>query len=404
MLQHMDLFSGIGGFADALEATGGFETVALCEIEEYCQGILRKHRPGVPLFDDVRSLNYDGSVDIITGGFPCQPFSLAGKRQGTKDDRHLWPVMFGLIEKHRPRWVIGENVDGFTSMVQFDSDLEMDSKEYSCAEKASGSIAVGEVRERIGRGILDEALGDLGSIGYSVQTFSIPACAVDAQHRRQRVWIVAHTDTGRQSNVTVNERQGRGELGENVSNTNKLNDDRAGHGTSTICGERSSAPEIFGSENVANSGRGRCGEPGEGKNKQSRRTEAFSASEDVANTKGQSIRPGLCKGEQGEQWRRRFGDSGGKENASDSNGARSKARLSESEQREKRNAGEFDYCSGKRNGWQEQGFWLPEPGICRVVDGLPDRVHRIKALGNAIVPQVAHRIALAILAVEAQYD
>ena len=153
----LDLFSGIGGFSLGLERAG-METVAFCEIDPFCQKVLKKHWPDVPIYDDVRTLDYDGSVDLICGGFPCQPFSVAGKQKGTEDDRHLWPAMFSLIKKCRPRWVIGENVAGFINMA------------------------------------LDDVLSDLESAGYTCQAFVIPACGVGAPHRRNRVWIVGHTE------------------------------------------------------------------------------------------------------------------------------------------------------------------------------------------------------------------
>jgi len=155
MLNHLDLFSGIGGFSLGLERTGGFKTVAFCEIEPFCQKVLKKHWPDVPIYEDVRSLEHDGPVDLISGGYPCQPFSSAGKRKGTEDDRHLWPAMFDLVKKHRPRWIIGENVAGHISMG------------------------------------LDDVLADLESEDYGCRVFVIPACAVGAPHRRDRVWIVA---------------------------------------------------------------------------------------------------------------------------------------------------------------------------------------------------------------------
>lgn len=157
MLKVLDLFSGIGGFSLGLERTGGFETVAFCEIDPFCQKVLKKHWPDVPIFEDVRTLNYDGPVDVITGGYPCQPFSMAGKRKGHDDDRHLWPAMFSLIQKYRPAWVIGENV--------------------------AGHITMG----------LDSVLADLESTNYATRTFVIPACAVGAPHRRDRTWIIANT-------------------------------------------------------------------------------------------------------------------------------------------------------------------------------------------------------------------
>ncbi|MBT7941731.1 MAG: DNA (cytosine-5-)-methyltransferase [Alphaproteobacteria bacterium] len=152
----LDLFSGIGGFSLGLERAG-MTTVAFCEVDPWCRKILAKHWPDVPCFDDVRTLKGDdvGSVQLICGGFPCQPFSQAGLRRGAEDDRHLWPEMFRIIKDIRPRWVIGENVAGHISMG------------------------------------LDDVLSDLEGEGYTCWPIVIPACAVDAPHRRDRVWIVA---------------------------------------------------------------------------------------------------------------------------------------------------------------------------------------------------------------------
>ena len=158
-LKILDLFSGIGGFSLGLEATGHFETKAFCEIEPYCQQVLKKNFPGVPIFDDIRTLKGTdiGAIDIITGGYPCQPFSVAGKQKAEQDPRHLWPEYFRLIQELKPTWVIGENV--------------------------SGHIKLG----------LDSVLEDLASEGYSTRTFSISASSIGANHKRERIWTVAYS-------------------------------------------------------------------------------------------------------------------------------------------------------------------------------------------------------------------
>jgi len=158
-MRHLDLFSGIGGFALAAR-WAGIETVAFCEIEEFPRKVLAKNFQGVPIHHDIRELDgaeYEG-IDLITGGYPCQPFSLAGARKGASDDRHLWPEMFRVIKQAKPRFVVAENVIGHLSM-GFDSVCD-----------------------------------DMESEGYAVWAFVIPACAKDAPHKRDRVWIVAHTD------------------------------------------------------------------------------------------------------------------------------------------------------------------------------------------------------------------
>lgn len=154
----LDLFSGIGGFSLGLERAG-MQTVAFCEIDPFCQKVLKKHWPNVPIFNDIRTLDYDGKVDLVCGGFPCQPFSSAGKRKGKEDNRDLWPEMFRIVQRYKPTWVIGENVAGFVNME------------------------------------LERTATDLESEGYEVQAFLIPACAVGAPHQRNRIWIVAHADS-----------------------------------------------------------------------------------------------------------------------------------------------------------------------------------------------------------------
>jgi DNA (cytosine-5)-methyltransferase 1 len=162
-LKILDLFSGIGGFSLGLEATGHFETAAFCEIDPYCKQVLKKHWPNVPIFDDIRQLKGTdiGTIDIITGGYPCQPFSVAGKQKAEQDPRHLWPEYFRLIQELKPTWVIGENV--------------------------SGHIKLG----------LDSVLEDLASEGYSTRTFSISAASIGANHKRERIWTVAYSNDSR---------------------------------------------------------------------------------------------------------------------------------------------------------------------------------------------------------------
>lgn len=157
-LTHLDLFSGIGGFALAAQRAG-FRTVGFSEVEPYSCSVLAERFPSVPNLGDVRKLNSFagvGPVTVITGGFPCQPFSCAGKQRGKDDVRHLWPAMLDVIKIIRPAWVIGENVPGLEHL-----------------------------------GGLDLVCDDLENNGYEAQPFVIPACAVGLRQRRDRVWIVA---------------------------------------------------------------------------------------------------------------------------------------------------------------------------------------------------------------------
>ena len=154
----LDLFSGIGGFSLGLE-WAGMSTKAMCEKDPYCRKVLSKHWPGLKIHEDIRDLDgrqYANSIDVVAGGFPCQPFSVAGERKGKLDDRHLWPEMFRVIKESKPRWVIGENVFGFINMA------------------------------------LDDVQSDLESEQYEVRKFVLPAVAVDARHRRDRCFIISY--------------------------------------------------------------------------------------------------------------------------------------------------------------------------------------------------------------------
>ena len=173
-LKILDLFSGIGGFSLGLERTGNFKTVAFCEIDKYCKLLLQKHWKGVKIYDDVKEitkerLEADGieSPDIITGGFPCQSFSVAGRRKGTDDSRYLWPEMFRIIKIFKSKFVIGENVRGIVN---------------------------------IQNGMVFEAVcSDLESEGYEVQPFLIPAAGVGAPHRRERIFFIASLENARRT-------------------------------------------------------------------------------------------------------------------------------------------------------------------------------------------------------------
>ncbi len=208
-MKHLDLFSGIGGFALAADRVFGKVEHTFCDNDLFCQEVLKKHWPRAKIYGDIRTLTKDSKVpnvtansehgyvpsrgfsssidftqsperettqhgrsdeadtriDLLTGGFPCQPFSQAGRRQGTADDRYLWPEMLRVIREFHPRWIIGENVGG---LVTWSEGL-----------------------------VLEQVHVDLESEGYEVQSFIIPAVAVNAPHRRDRVWIIAHSKSGK---------------------------------------------------------------------------------------------------------------------------------------------------------------------------------------------------------------
>lgn len=167
-LTHLSLFSGIGGLDLAAE-WAGFKTIGQCEWGEYQTKVLEKHWPNVPRWKNIKTLTGESfyertglqTIDLISGGFPCQPFSVSGKRRGKKDDRYLWPEMFRIIKELRPTWIVGENVAGIVNMA------------------------------------LDTVLSDLEDEKYSCTSFIIPACSVNAPHKRNRVAIVAYNDSRR---------------------------------------------------------------------------------------------------------------------------------------------------------------------------------------------------------------
>tara|TARA_R100000234_G_scaffold120021_1_gene104893 strand:- start:7000 stop:7911 length:912 start_codon:yes stop_codon:yes gene_type:complete len=290
-LKVLDLFSGIGGFSLGLEWTGGFETVAFCEIEKFPQQVLKKHWSHVPIYSDVKELTYeklraDGIVrpDIITGGYPCQPFSVAGKQAGERDKRHLWGEMFRLVKECRPSWVIGENV--------------------------SGHIKLG----------LDTVLDNLESEGYQARTFSISASSIGAWHKRERVWIVANS----KCNTNKHTLKGCTRKKEKISNKYRQNNSTARESCRT-----SSIRESNNKHDVSNS---------------------TSSKRDEHEIDG--------------------------------------------------GHGEFETQEISRDRSSllgESPWWLSEPNVGRVVDGLPNRSHRIKALGNSVVPQIPMLIGEAIL-------
>ena len=210
-MNHASLFSGIGGFDLAAEWMG-WTNVFNCEWEEFPRQVLKHHFPNAIQHGDIKELDataYAGRVDILTGGFPCQPYSLAGKRKGKEDERHLWPEMLRVIRECAPRYVVGENVRGLVGW--------------------NGGL------------VFEEVCSDLEALGYAVQPFLLPACGVGAPHRRDRVWFVAYahdkgrSDGHRQVQVAdgkIRQRHDRAQPcdagGGNASDTQRL---RLEHGT-----------------------------------------------------------------------------------------------------------------------------------------------------------------------------
>lgn len=275
------MFEGIGGFSLAARMVG-WQTVAWCEINTFCQKVLTKHFPEAKQHADIKELDgsqYRGSVDIITGGFPCQPYSLAGKRKGTDDERHLWPEMRRVYREVAPRWIVGENVYG---LVNWNDGL-----------------------------VFEQVQADLEDDGYEVLPYILPAAGVNAPHQRYRVWFVAHAR-------------------------------RDGH-------------------EWRESGGDRCEEiKGEGIEKERKRVWQNIERTTTTRATTNSNESGLAI------WKDLTGHHG------------------------------EELKTSKRMGDSFDRFPSVEPGIRGGDDGVPNRVERIKALGNAIVPQVAVQIFKAI--------
>lgn len=175
-MTHASIFSGIGGFDLAAE-WAGWTNAFNCEIDPFCQKVLKYHFPHAAQYADIRTTDFTlwrGRIDVLSGGFPCQPFSIAGKRKGTEDDRYLWPAMLGVIRTVRPRWVVGENVLGIVNW-------------------SDGMV-------------FEQVCADLEAEGYAVQSFVIPAAGVGGYHLRPRVWFVAHAHSIRLSAAPVHDR------------------------------------------------------------------------------------------------------------------------------------------------------------------------------------------------------
>jgi len=340
MLAHLDLFSGIGGFALACE-WAGIETIGFVEIDKYCQKVLRKHWPDVPIVEDIRDVkkikeivanateqskrepNHKNNTKpinrqarqiscsrgtdagagitkpaspaiLITAGFPCQPFSVAGKRGGEADNRYLWPETLAVIKAVKPQWVLLENVTGIINLA------------------------------------LDTVLSDLEGAGYSYETLIIPACAVNAWHRRDRIWIIAFTPRN---------------------------------------GNRCQQNQLGGSRVQQNSSRW-----------QGMGDESGNGSQDVANTTGRRLQNGsrLHRGREGAY-------------------TTTEAHNDWAVEPELGRVADGFSCFVDR-------YFDTEPDIPRVATGVKNRVDRLKCLGNAIVPAIAFKIIRIMKEIDSQWE
>ena len=200
-LTHLSLFTGYGGL-DIAAHWAGFETVGIVEWADYPSELLNKRFPLVPKWKDIKTFTGDDffertgrrTVDVVSGGFPCQPFSLAGKRRGAEDDRHQWPQMLRVITEIRPAWVIGENVAGIISMAEPPQAPYLESRTLN---RFAGADHYHGIFSRQQNMLFNSIIQDLNNIGYEVAPFGVPACAVQANHERMRTVFVAHADRNR---------------------------------------------------------------------------------------------------------------------------------------------------------------------------------------------------------------
>lgn len=382
----MSLFAGIGGFDLGLERAG-MNVVAQCERDPWCQKVLSKHWPNVPIYDDVTTLTAeklqnDGieSIDLICGGFPCQPFSVAGNRNGTEDDRHLWPEMLRIIEETRPTWVIGENVAGIISMEQFAVLSKMEGQ----ANRVPGAYDDFEaVYLRKADMLLNGIIEDLEKIGYSVQSFVIPAVAVDAKHRRDRIWIVAHSRRALLKGCKVSQNHGK---------KNKTgNADKS---------QRPSCPPIPDVANSQSRNDGQCHTQQDQRQKQqsgigsSQNAISHTKQQPLRNTTGEEMEPQKSE-------RPLIGLHGGNRNVADTSckGLPESARRLFTRIQKQIEAIEGRPIAGRTTA--ERREWPAEPSMGRVANGVPRRVDRLRGLGNAVVPQIPELIGRMIMEVSA---
>ena len=226
-ITHGSLFSGLGGF-DLAAASVGWKNAFHCEINPFCTRVLNYWFPEAEHYEDITKTDFTrwrGRIDVLSGGFPCQPFSLAGQRKGAEDDRYLWPQMLRAIREIRPSWVVGENVAGILTMVQPGEALEVAGEPSLFGEGNRKRVLLSQEY------VIETICRDLEREGYSVQPLVIPACAVGAPHRRDRVWFVSHRDGDR---CRLREDKQNPDTGRS-STTDNSNGGTNGHSANTTC-------------------------------------------------------------------------------------------------------------------------------------------------------------------------
>lgn len=382
-MTHASLFSGIGG-AEIAAAWLGWENLFHCDINEFGRKVLGYWFPQSKEYNDIKTTDFTewrGRVDVLTAGFPCQPFSLAGKRRGADDDRYLWPETLRAINEIRPAWFVGENVFGIASMVLPGEEIDMG--------RTDDLFEEGNLYRTERRFVLDRICRDIEDAGYTVQPVVVPACAVGAPHRRDRVWFVARReDVGHDAEDT--DRHGRGDLADAARR------------------EREAPGEGFG----AADGRGRDLLLQGGRGDEADRAGGLAS---VPRADAESRCAGLQ--EEGPELPA-AGSAGGVPQAGPHpDSGRAEEADGQRPEADERGGLRGDVPGERRipsfEGWE--GF-PTQPPVCRGDDGLPFGVadlsipfgrwrrEAIKALGNAWVPEVAYEIFRIIQIVEDGHD
>jgi DNA-cytosine methyltransferase len=373
-LKVLDLFSGIGGFSLGLESTGFFETIAFVEKDEFCQKVLKKNFNNIPIEGDIRNVKGDKyKADVVTGGFPCQPFSVAGKRKGTDDDRYLWDETIRVVRECKPKWFIGENVEGLVNI-------------------QDGMV-------------LRQVQDDLEKEGFQVQCLIIPASGIGAWHQRKRIWIMGYSEHNGHTSTKIRK------------SSNQTNDNCKKGEYQTIKSEGTSTPR--NNENVrmdVSNSNARFG-IGENQEIQTRGNTSTTSSKDVSNTFGKlsdgcssttrNSKAKFKRMECNQSWNwnevrskaERCSEQDRKDVQHTHNERFEELNLSTEPKKSDINNREYDSTKENKTWWQTQS------DLCGVPNGVSygldkNRANRIKALGNSIVPQIARELGLAIMETE----
>jgi DNA (cytosine-5)-methyltransferase 1 len=379
MLKLLDLFSGIGGFSLGMEATNRIKTIAFVEKDKFCQKVLNKNFKNIPIEEDIRNVkgsNY--TADIVSGGFPCQPFSVAGKRKGKDDDRYLWDETIRVVAETKPKWFVGENVEGIINI-------------------SNGTV-------------LQQIQQDLEKEGFQVQCLVIPASGVGAWHQRKRVWIIGCNVSNSNSNRNTNEIERSNGEKEKVQREHRQKD------SSTWKFIRTNSNDVpntnSGNVEAGCKRQRRICQESEGERSSSN---AANIRQTLSNSK--SMRYGGGSGKE-------CGNKGWNFQQSKQKGSeiRSKTQGCSSQTLSNTNSKGLQGCSlptelereqrqviTKRDTEKQQTWWEAQSSLCGVPDGISyeldkDRTNRIKALGNSIVPLIAYEIGKAIISAEDQSD